>query len=187
METSHKKLLLIVDPQIDFITGTLPVPGAEKAMDDLATYVSNHADEYALICVTCDRHPLRHSSFTDFGGIWPIHSVESSVGAAIWPPLMEALLKCSSKVKVLYKGEDVAKDEYSIFQSPEGAAKIDKYIKGYDISEIAICGLAGDVCVANTLKDARYLYPNLHFDILHPYIASLDAGETISSLEIPLQ
>lgn len=34
-----KKLLLIVDPQIDFITGTLPVAGAAEAMDALAKYV----------------------------------------------------------------------------------------------------------------------------------------------------
>ena len=34
-----KKLLLIVDPQIDFITGTLPVGGAAEAMDALAKYV----------------------------------------------------------------------------------------------------------------------------------------------------
>lgn len=187
METSNKKLLLIVDPQIDFITGTLPVPGAVKAMDDLAEYVSNHTNDYTLICVTCDRHPLQHTSFTDFGGIWPIHCVESSVGAAIWPPIMDALLHCSQKVKILYKGEDNAKDEYSIFQSTEGAAKMEKYIQDYGISEIDICGLAGDVCVANTLKDARRLYPNLHFQILHPYIASLDGGKMISSLEIHLQ
>ncbi len=187
METTLNKLLLIVDPQIDFITGTLPVPGAEKAMDDLAIFVSNHANKYALICVTCDRHPLRHTSFTDFGGIWPIHCVESSVGAAIWPPVMEALMKNSDKIQILYKGEDLGKDEYSIFQSAEGAAKMDKNVKDYDISEIDICGLAGDVCVANTLKDARSLYPNLHFEILYPYIASLDAGETIASLEIQPQ
>ncbi len=168
-----KKLLLIVDPQIDFITGTLPVPGAEKAMNNLAAYVSGHSKDYALICVTCDRHPLRHSSFTDFGGLWPVHCVESSVGGAIWPPIMEALLQCSEKVHILYKGEDLQKDEYSIFQSEEGAVKMDKYLKEHDITDIDICGLAGDICVANTLRDAQHLYPNLHFHILHSYIASL--------------
>ncbi len=182
MKESAHKMLLIVDPQIDFINGTLPVPGAVKAMDDLSEFVKTNAIDYALICVTCDRHPLRHSSFIDFGGIWPIHCVESSVGAAIWPPLMEALMKNSDKIQILYKGEDLGKDEYSIFQSAEGAAKIDSYIKDYGITEIDICGLAGDVCVANTLQDARHLYPNFTFNILYPYIASLDGGEIICNL-----
>lgn len=182
MSTPHNKLLLIVDPQIDFITGTLPIPGAEKAMNDLASYVRDNSDEYSLICVTCDRHPLRHSSFADFGGIWPIHCVESSVGAAVWPPIMEVLIKNSFKTQILYKGEDLDKDEYSIFQSSEGTVKIDSFIKESKISEIDICGLAGDVCVANTLKDAQALYPNLHFKIFHPFIASIDGGIIISSL-----
>ena len=43
-----KKLLLIVDPQVDFITGTLPVGGAAEAMDALATYVKEHGDEYIV-------------------------------------------------------------------------------------------------------------------------------------------
>lgn len=176
MQETTNKMLLIVDPQIDFINGTLPVPGAEKAMDDLALYVSTHGKDYTLICVTCDRHPLRHSSFTDFRGIWPSHCIESSVGAAVWPPIMEALMKNTDKTYFLYKGEDQSKDEYSIFQSKKGAAQIDYLIQEHKISEIDICGLAGDVCVANTLQDAQSLFPSLLFHILHPFIASLDAS-----------
>ena len=33
-----KKILLIVDPQNDFITGTLPVEGAEERMKKLSKY-----------------------------------------------------------------------------------------------------------------------------------------------------
>ena len=33
------KLLLIVDPQIDFITGTLPVPNAQEKMSALADFI----------------------------------------------------------------------------------------------------------------------------------------------------
>ena len=37
------KMLLIVDPQVDFISGTLPVVGGAEAMDGLAEYVKAHA------------------------------------------------------------------------------------------------------------------------------------------------
>ena len=33
------KMLLIVDPQIDFINGSLPVPLAAEAMNELASYL----------------------------------------------------------------------------------------------------------------------------------------------------
>lgn len=174
MSNKTDRLLLIVDPQIDFITGSLPVPNAAAAMDSLATFVNEHGEDYSLICITCDRHPLRHSSFKEFGGIWPSHCVESSVGAAVWPPLMEAILKLSSNTYLLYKGEDIGKDEYSIFQNPKGANEMKRLIESYRISDIDICGLAGDVCVANTLQDAMLLYPNIHFNLLSDFTAYLD-------------
>ncbi|MDE7347843.1 MAG: isochorismatase family protein [Muribaculaceae bacterium] len=184
MKGKEKRLLLIVDPQIDFITGTLPVPEAASAMDALAEYVNQYGSKYSLICVTCDRHPLHHTSFSDFGGEWPAHCVESSVGAAVWSPIMKALEKHSDSVRFLYKGESLDKDEYSIFQSGKGAAEMDSYIKGVGIEEIDICGLAGDVCVANTLQDALRLYPDIRFHILTQYTASLDGGTLLASLNL---
>lgn len=182
MAYKTNRLLLIIDPQIDFITGSLPVPRAEKAIDTLAEYVANNALEYNLICVTCDRHPLRHTSFLDFGGQWPSHCVESSVGAAVWPSLMKSLEKHSDLVRFLYKGDSLDKDEYSIFQNEKGAADMNAYIKEFRISSIDICGLAGDICVANTLRDALRLYPTLSFRIMERCTASLDGGILISSL-----
>lgn len=166
-----KRMLLIVDPQIDFINGSLPVAGAEKAMDSLACYVDEYGNNYDIICVTCDRHNMRHCSFAEFGGGWPPHCIESSVGAAIWPSLMTSLLKYSDKTHILYKGEDPSKDEYSIFQNPRGASFLDKIIKDKKIDYIDICGLAGDVCVASTLEDGVTIYPDITFYTIEDFIA----------------
>ncbi len=175
-------MLLIVDPQIDFINGSLPVSGAVKAMDDLADYVNSHGDHYKCIVVTCDRHNIRHSSFKDFGGLWPAHCVESSVGAAVWPSLMEALERHSDKVTFLYKGENSNHDEYSIFGSENGRHAMYDIIRNERIGEIDICGLAGDVCVATTLTDALNLHPEIKFHILKSYTASLDEGKKVDEL-----
>lgn len=177
---SHSSgMLLIVDPQIDFINGALPVPGSEKAMEALTDYVRTHGDEYSCIVVTCDRHPVRHCSFSDFGGQWPSHCVEASVGSAVWSPLMNALTLFSSRLWFLYKGEKLMRDEYSIFQSDEGKEIIGDLIIKNHIEEIDICGIAGDICVADTLRDALSLYPHIRFHILESFTASLDGGVTI--------
>lgn len=164
-------MLLIVDPQVDFINGSLPVPGAVEAMDALADYVNEKGNRYELICITCDRHSLRHCSFKDYGGQWPLHCVESSVGAAIWPPLMESILKYPDITHILYKGEHPAKDEYSIFQNIKGAEYLDKIIRWKDMTTIDICGLAGDVCVAETLNDAEKKYKDINFHLLEEFTA----------------
>ncbi len=181
MTDRNKRMLLIVDPQIDFITGTLPVPGAEKAMDALARYVGEHGEEYGRIIVTCDRHGLRHSSFKEFGGLWPVHCVESSVGAAVWPPLMQALTAHSLRVTFLYKGEDLYKEEYSIFLSESGRSAMEGFINDEGITEVDICGLAGDVCVSRTLDDAIEAYPDVNYRVLEGFTASLDGGADIAA------
>lgn len=76
----EQKMLLIVDPQIDFITGSLQVPGAAEAMTSLAAYVRNHDEDYAVRIVTSDWHPYRHCSFQHEGGQWPTHCVTLSRG-----------------------------------------------------------------------------------------------------------
>ena len=73
----EKRMLLIVDPQIDFITGSLPVPGAEDAMNALALYLQEYGHLYGHIFITCDRHHLSHSSFKEYGGKWPPHFMDA--------------------------------------------------------------------------------------------------------------
>lgn len=176
------KLLLIIDPQIDFINGTLPVAGAEVAMNALAEYLGSHGKDYAHIIVTADRHPMRHCSFKSQGGSWPAHCVADSVGAAIWPAVMNRLLDCPDKVTVLHKGEDILREEYSILKNISATETILDLLKVANINQIDLCGLAGDVCVADTLRDAVALRLPQKINVLTRFSPSIDGGNTLDSL-----
>lgn len=176
------KLLLIIDPQVDFINGSLPVPGAEEAMDALARYIGSHNSDYARIIVTADRHPMRHCSFDCEGGAWPRHCVADSVGAAVWPRIMSELLSHPDKVTVLHKGEDPWREEYSIFKNPEAAASIMRALEADNIEQIDICGLAGDVCVADTICDKIAMKLPQSIAVLADYTPSIDGGATLDSI-----
>ena len=56
----EKKILIVVDPQVDFVSGTLAVPDAVDAMDRLAAYIRDKGREYGHVIVTADRHPMNH-------------------------------------------------------------------------------------------------------------------------------
>ena len=174
-----KKLLLIVDPQIDFITGTLPVAGAAKAMDALATYVKEQGNEYTVKIVTADWHPYHHSSFADEGGVWPRHCVQHSVGAAIWESLLVALNESKGGFTLLYKGDSIDKDEYSIMQNNASADILARLIKALKIEQIDICGLAGDICVLNTAKDLCAISAGMKVNVLEEFSPSLDDGSAL--------
>lgn len=175
------KMLLIVDAQIDFISGTLPVPQAAPKMDALADYVREKAHEYKLKVLTADWHPYDHCSFKENGGPWPMHCVQNTVGAAIYPNLFQALNQTEGQLEVLYKGNLRDKEEYSVFQNTDSALRLKTILSQFEIERIDICGIAGDICVLNTLKDGISFYKNLSFNVLTDFCPSLDGGVAIKS------
>ncbi|MDE5878257.1 MAG: isochorismatase family protein [Muribaculaceae bacterium] len=176
-----EQALLIIDPQIDFINGTLPVPGAVEAMDSLASYIKTHTGDYGLKILTADSHPYNHFSFVENGGQWPRHCVHDTVGAAIWPAVFTAVYSTSGESHIFHKGQLKDVEEYSIFNNPSATAEITRLLQEHLVFHIDLCGLAGDVCVLATLKDARRLFPHITIDVLTPYSPSIDGGRLLST------
>ncbi len=175
------KMLLVVDPQIDFITGTLPVPGAAEAMDALGRYIDEHGATYAVKMVTADWHPYNHCSFDRRGGQWPPHCVQHSAGAALWQPLLESLNKSRGGFTMLYKGIRVDKDEYSVMENAESAAVLLRLIEALKIDRIDVCGLAGNICVLNTMRDLVAFFGPKKLRLLTDYAPSLDDGSELKA------
>lgn len=176
-----RRLLLIIDPQMDFIDGSLPVPGAAECMEALAEYIRNAKDNYVCKAVTTDWHPYNHCSFAEQGGGWPMHCVQNSSGAAVFPAVLEALYSTPGKVMILRKGVRKRTEEYSIFKNRRSSIQLDNVIRNMKIEGIDICGIAGDVCVLNTLKDGIELYGAGRFRVLPRFSPSLDGGVLLNN------
>ncbi len=177
---TNTKMLLVVDPQIDFINGSLPVPGAAAAMDALAEYLAKHGDDYAVRLVTSDWHPYNHCSFDRKGGPWPAHCVQHSAGAALWPSLLEALNQTRGAFTMLYKGDKVDREEYSILQNETSANVVMQIISALNIDRVDVCGVAGDVCVLNTTRDLVERIGAGRVHVMQEYAPSLDGGEALA-------
>jgi nicotinamidase/pyrazinamidase len=175
-----KNILLIVDPQNDFITGTLPVEGAEERMKKLAEYIEARHAEYDYILITMDSHPEDHCSFKENGGIWPRHCVTWSDGWSV-PDYLDKALK-TSRVTCYHKGTVPNHEEYSIFNNEEDgfvlANQLRELIEEGEIY-VDICGIAGDYCVLETLKGLRKFVPDECISILFDFTASIDGGEKL--------
>lgn len=174
-----KRILFAVDPQNDFINGALPVPGAEKALDALSDFLLANPERYAAKIVSLDFHPWNHSSFAANGGPWPKHCVAHSAGAAVFPRLLDALNGTGGETLFFRKGEKKDAEEYSIFANPDAADDLLALLREADV--IDICGVAGDVCVLNTLKDGVRLLGKEKFNVLAEYSPSLDGGAKLAA------
>lgn len=183
-----KVTLIIVDPQYDFIEGgKLPVKGGTKALDNVVKLLNS--GKVGCVFTTQDWHYGSHPSFKDFGGEFPEHCVENTHGAEIYKPIIEAVRNND----IFYSNNDLYKgyyiEEFSAFGKV--ANIFSDYIEFY-VSDakslndesvalckdeiLVICGLAGDICVLNTLKALK---PFGQLFVYLDGVASLDDGSTL--------
>ena len=169
----ENKIFIGVDLQYGFVEGGgLPVQGGMKAALNAAKHLEK--GKYDAVFLTRDWHPSNHCSFVENGGTWPIHCVQGTKDAEI----VEEVLKASPEAQVLNKGTKDNLEEYSAFgANKENLAKLTSVLSSDEnvINHVTLCGIAGDVCVLNTLKDLLDILP-LNSTIIIPIdsVASLD-------------
>lgn len=156
--------LIIVDPQYDFMPGgALEVENGNK----IVPVINSISDKFDLVVATQDWHPSGHSSFAsshdgkkpfekiEWSGmeqiLWPDHCVQESKGSAF-----HADLRSDNIEAIFRKGMDPKIDSYSGFfdNGHEKSTGLSGYLKEKGASELYFCGLAADICVYFTLKDA---------------------------------
>ncbi len=138
--------LLIVDVQNDFCPGgKLEVPEGDTVVPVLNRWIDDAREANILIIASRDWHPVDHISFEDQGGDWPEHCVQDSRGAEFHPGL--ALPREAIRVS---KGTAFDRDAYSAFDGTGLAG----YLRQKGIKRLWVGGLAQDVCVLATVKDA---------------------------------
>ena len=176
------RMLIIVDPQIDFTTGSLATAKGPASMDYLAKALTEGAwKNYGWIIVTQDAHPENHCSFVANGGVFPPHCVQGTDGMNVYPALQEVLnniLPNIPNIHYMQKGDLADKEEFSIFQNEHSGAKLRKTIEEMGFEGIDICGIATDYCVYETTKDLMAFYPAKQIRIVTNCLAAVDDNDT---------
>ena len=179
------RLLLIVDPQIDFTTGSLATKKGPESMDYLAKALADGAwKNYGWIIVTQDAHPKNHCSFVEQGGVFPPHCVQGTEGMEVYPTLqkvLDDLMQNNYGLNIHYmtKGDLADKEEFSIFQNEHSGEKLRRTIEEFEHFEgIDICGIATDYCVYETTKDLTAFYPAKQIRIVTNCLAAVDDNDT---------
>ena len=138
--------LIIVDVQYDFMPGgALPVPSGDKVVPVLNDYIQIFKQSRGVIVASRDWHPKDHSSFKEYGGIWPVHCVQNTHGAEFHKDL-----KLPEDVYIVSKATERDKDAYSAFQGTQ----LVEYLRNQGIKRVFVGGLATDYCVKATVLDA---------------------------------
>lgn len=207
--------LVIVDEQNDFGSkepkGALYVEGGEKTIDPICELIEKYHNQIHKIIPTLDWHNYQDYAFTEPGITWPPHCRQNSWGAALPEKLLETFYKFNMNVDFFYKGNcdeksekfyhrDKSHTEYGAFENHKFLSNVGEYDfvwqgqnRNYDstvyiyTSNIIVCGIAGDYCVLNTIKNiiaennGNYdtKHPMLNVQIFKEGIASIDGGKKL--------
>lgn len=139
--------LLVVDVQRDFLPGgALAVPEGDAVIPPLNEAIRAFSEAGLPIVATRDWHPPDHCSFVRQGGLWPLHCVAGTTGAAF-----PKSLRLPAATVVISKADDPASEAYSGFAGTDLAELLsDRHVR-----RVVVGGLATDYCVLRTVLDAR--------------------------------
>lgn len=152
--------LVVVDMLYDFIDGSLACQNAEEAVKATLKFIDKNThgqggeeheilDTFPILFIR-DHHPADHSSFKEFGGIWPAHCVAGTHGGEIH----KELLPYANEELTFDKGCDKATEQYSGFEGLNNAEQsLGEVLELLDISDVYVCGIATEYCVRNTCED----------------------------------
>jgi nicotinamidase/pyrazinamidase len=147
-----KQAFLIVDVQNDFCPGgALAVPHGETIVPFLNRYIQDFQNKNIPILASRDWHPRKTTHFKEFGGLWPVHCVENTVGAQFHPQL-----KLPPETIIISKGMEPDQDGYSAFEGVDHRGQfLLEILTESGIEELYVGGLATDYCVKSSCLDAR--------------------------------
>lgn len=138
--------LCIVDLQKDFLPGGPLAVAEADAIVPLANRLIELFDRRSLpVVASRDWHPPDHCSFTENGGEWPPHCIAETSGAAF-----AAGLRLPDDALIISKGTTTERDAYSVFDRTDLASRL----REMGVGRLFVCGVATDVCVKSTVRDA---------------------------------
>jgi len=149
--------LIIVDVQNDFAdpSGSLYVRDGEQLAAPIDALVTRTLASGSFVVYTQDWHPESTPHFARDGGIWPVHCVHDTWGAALHPEL-------AIRGPVVRKGTH-GEDGYSGFTMRDPVSgttiptELARLLDQRHVDRVVVCGLATDYCVGATALDARRL------------------------------
>ena len=146
MSNDKQKALIIVDVQNDFCPGgSLAVTHGDEVVAPLNELIKQFLDRGEPVFKTRDWHPAKTKHFKAYGGVWPVHCVQGTLGAEFHPDLID-----DPRITIISKGIDESADGYSGFDG----TNLGQLLRQQNVAEVWVGGLATDYCVKHTVLDA---------------------------------
>lgn len=161
-----EKVLVVVDMQNDFLTGSLANSQACKIVPDIITLINS--PEYEQVIFTQDTHDSNYLD-TPEGKALPIpHCIKDTEGWEINEELLKTNKPCSKFVKRTF-----------------GSIYLANYISTIPgIKEVTFCGVCTDICVVSNALILKAVAPDLIINVMSDCCAGTTPEKHKAALEV---
>ena len=152
-----KKLLVVVDYQNDFVSGTLGFDKAVELEDKLEAKILDYIYEKQDIVFTLDTH-LDNYLETREGNMLPIkHCIDGTEGHQVYGKIF--------KYSRMYP---------NVKKATFGSSELLKYLENKDYEEIELVGVVTNMCVLANAIICQSALPNAKIVVCKDLVAALD-------------
>jgi nicotinamidase/pyrazinamidase len=162
MQVTSKDVFIVIDVQVDFVSGTMAIADAQK----IITPINETAGKFEHVVVVTDWHPADHVSFASshpgtrhmdrvqlaYGeqGVFHDHCVQGTRGAELDPGL-----ELTKAELIFRKGYRSGIDSFGAFYENDGTATgLGAYLKARGFERVFCAGLARYGCVMQSALGA---------------------------------
>lgn len=137
------KALVVVDYQVDFVSGALGFAGAEKLEDIIVGKIRKMREDEGQVIFTMDTHNSRYLKTAEGRKLPVPHCIAGTAGHALYGRVAEAV-----------RAGDI------VIRKPSfGSMELAKELKRGRFSEVELCGLVTDICVISNAILAKAALP----------------------------
>jgi nicotinamidase-related amidase len=152
-----KKLLIVVDYQVDFVNGALGFPKAMFLEDKIVNKIKEFENNGDDVIFTLDTHYENYLS-TDEGANLPIpHCIKNTYGHELY-----------GDVKKMSEGH------LCFEKNTFGSSKLFEWIKDKEYEEVYLCGVVTNICVISNAVVCKAALPNAKIKVIKDLVGSND-------------
>lgn len=177
-----KKILVVVDMQVDFIDGALGSAEAQAIVPNVVEKLKNIDKSNTLVLFTKDTHYDDYFETLE-GKMLPVnHCIENTPGWCINKEISSVVDRGEGYMH--YGSETIINSRIYKFTFGSDVLQDFLYEHQEDIEEIEFCGVCTDICVVSNALMARQALPNTRIIVDASCCAGVTPEKHLAALEV---
>ena len=173
-----KKLLIVVDYQVDFVDGALGFEGAELLDERIAAKIESYRENGDAVVFTLDTHHKNYLETQEGKNLPIVHCVEGTPGHALYGKTA-TLLRDSDEV---FRKNTFGSTQ--LFNRLQQAQKVADSVGKLPFESIELVGLVSSICVLSNAVLARTACPDVPIIVDAACTASGDVEMNEKALDV---